>query len=320
MADTPPVQDPPVVPATPATPPAPVATPAPATPPAPEPDPAMFAGKFKGIPALEEGFKNLHKQLTLPPLDAAKPIFGAGGLYTDAAELEKAYLHLEKVQGALGNAAKPPEPKPAVKPEPAKPELPKLETPAPVVPIIDADDLDYEKIVESAGLKMPDLEKQWEEKGELTAEQYAALKAKGRGRKEVDRNIRNEIVARTHEVARVVGEIETLSGGRDKFEVVKQWAATGGHYTAAQIAALDAGLQNTRTTVATWKQVLFDYAAKNGQPSPALVQGRPPAATGAAYSDPAEYQKVHEKMATGTATPEEKARYGATDPHLMLRA
>lgn len=91
------------------------------------------------------------------------------------------------------------------------------------------DDLDVPEIVTKAGLKQEDLEKQYAEKGELSAEQYAAFRKvnPGLGRKIVDtiaRGLVAEGAIKTQTLQGIKAEAIKIVGGEQQWDTLRNTA------------------------------------------------------------------------------------------------
>lgn len=117
-------------------------------------EPIKFAGKFNDADALASGINHLRTRIGAEPL--AK-VIGEDGTYKDAGDAERAYKELERLAGSIR--------KPDNKP------VDPLKIGEPV-----SEEADITKIISTAGLNQTDLEKTWMEKGDLTDEQYDAIK------------------------------------------------------------------------------------------------------------------------------------------------
>lgn len=150
-------------------------------PPASSSDVSFGGGKFKNPEALETGYNNLRENMGLEKVDA---LVGEKGQYRDHLALDRAYLDLEKLQGSRKPAEKPGETKPPV--DSGKLDI---ETHAG-----DDDSIDVPTIIERSGLKLEDLESQWNEHGALTDEQYAAIRKADPSLKNVSKGVLKAMV------------------------------------------------------------------------------------------------------------------------------
>lgn len=195
---------PPSPPVSPSTPPAsaPPATPAP-----------KLAGKYDTPDALEKGIREIRTKTGFEPLPDSLKLIGEGGLYADAAAAEREYKRMESLLGGPKPAAKPAElsitPNQVAEPE---------------------GDLDIPAMVTKAGLKMEDLESQFTEKGDLTEEQYAAIRKARPGLtkgdiKAIAEGMAAKAALRTQAMEKVVGEAQSLAGGEQQLAMLRTWAA-----------------------------------------------------------------------------------------------
>ncbi len=193
-----------------------------------QPPAPKFAGKFDSEEKLSQGIAEGHKFLGLTGVEVPK----------DAKAAEQHYLALQTLIATRGKPtaapAADPAPKPSTDPapgvdapalkigEPEKPAAPVAETPEPK---------DIKEVLALANLDPASLEKQWTEKGELTAEQYAALKAKNPGLTKlvVDHIARGLVAERATEriaVNQAVNEAAAIVGGKAQFDQLLKDAAT----------------------------------------------------------------------------------------------
>lgn len=292
--------------------PAPTPT-APTTPPTPT-DGLYAGGKIKGPEALEKATREIVTKLELSPLPDG-PLFGDGKPFKDVTALEAHYLAHEKILGRLSNTPKVEE-KPSAsvaKVDDKLAQLPSLPDPKAAVD----DDMDLEGVTKSAGLDWAVVEKQFEEKGELTSEQYAAYKAKGYPKKVVNQIAANAKVAKDATVARVVAQLDEIAGGRESRDRMLEWAGT--FYQATERDAINRGIKNPNTAVQTMKVIESDFRknARGADSRPIISGGTPPASPVVGpYTDPAEYRAILNKP---NPTAEEAARFAATNANILQR-
>ena len=181
------------------------------TPPPPAtPPPSPIAGKFKDEAAFAQGFREIHKALGLPEPAADKPVFGDGTAYPDINAAAAGYKHLESLLGRR-KEAKPPAADPLAITKPVEQPLP--------------DDADVNAIVARAGIKIEDLQKQVQENGKPSDEQYAALKKQGYPPKVVDQFLQLQTVAFTATVEKVTAKAAEYAGGAEALTALRAWAA-----------------------------------------------------------------------------------------------
>ncbi len=199
--------------------------------------PTMILGKYKDLPAFENGLRNAMTAALGPT--AVKPdakLIGDGGAYGSQDEAEKAYRMYTQVIKARGVAPS----TPATQPEADT----KASTPAPSAPetspitiggdpaIGDDEPKDVVGIVAKAGLKMDDLVAEFEKSGDLSDEQYKALQG-------VRKNL-----------------------GRDDLRLIAEgWAAKQAAGKAAQMA-IRAELASVAGSAAQMNQILVDIKGK----------------------------------------------------------
>lgn len=288
----------------------------PSAPNTPPPTDGIYAnGKFKGPAALEQAAREITTKLELPPLPEG-PLFGEGKVFKDIIAVEAYYVAQDKILGRLSNAkpAEPAAPAPAPKPKPADPpgQMPTIPDPVQTAD----DDLDFEGVVKSAGLDMAVLKKTWKEKGELLPTDYAALKAKGYGKKAVNDIARNADIAETTLVTQTLAKLDEIAGSTDARQTMLNWAGT--FYKGEELESMRRGINNTNTAVQAMKVIESDFR-KNapGTGSRPLVGGTapPPSPAVGPYTDVEEYRAVLNKS---NPTPEEQARFNATKPSILL--
>jgi hypothetical protein len=121
----------------------------------------------------------------------------------------------------------------------------------------------------SAGLDFNALEQEYQEKGAISPENYAALEAKGIGKEVVD----NYIAGRQALAAQYASEVKSAAGGDEQFAKVVSWAATA--LSPAEINAFNNAVASR--DVATAKLAVAGlnarYAAQYGS-QPPLVGGK----------------------------------------------
>ena len=183
------------------------------------------------------------------------------GKYKSVEEMEAGYLALQKAYSAKAPAA------------PATPAAPEV-TP-PVAPVLDADGNEVTPAaptaeeaaaaaaLESKGLDLSTFNAEFMEKGELSAESYAALEAAGIPQTMVDNYIAGQQLIAQNLVTQVFDSV----GGEAEYQSMMQWAKD--NLTPDAKAAYQAALDTNDIN-----QVLL--AVKGLQASYVEVQGRPP--------------------------------------------
>lgn len=166
--------------------------------------------------------------------------------------------------------------------------------------------------LESKGLKMDTFSQEFAQNGALSAESFAALEAAGIPKPMVDAYIAGQQAL----AAQVQAQGFEVAGGKDQFEQMVKWAATG--LTPGEIAAYDAAV--TGGSVDQMKLAVAGlrarYEAANGR-EPGLLGGKPGSGNAPGYAsraemttdmkdprygkDPAFRAKVEAKLAATTA-------------------
>ncbi len=282
-----------------------VVPPPPAAPPAPTPTSAPPAPP---IPPWASGVPQKHVRATLEET---------------LAEVAKANVALESLVGdAAARKAAAEAPKPPASTPPANP----LDITTPkAAPALD-DDAGMEEYLAAAGLKIEDTTAAWQEKQELTPEQYAALKkTHGLSRKMVDDFIRNQVGVQTYAQQQATQTCVQLAGGQTQFETLIAFGKSMPDGPAK--ADLQRRLANTATVEGAFKQLMFEHAQAVGAAgSVPLVSGQPASgATGSPFNNQAEIRAAQIESAAkfdGNAMndPAFMARMTATQklrPHLL---
>lgn len=244
-----------------------------------------FAGKFTDESALATGINALRDKLGYEPL--AKPI-GEDGTFKTPEEAVTEYKALERLQGAKKKAVVAPT-------TPADP-LKIGETPAGEV------DADVPTILTKAGLQQADLEKQWTEKGDLSPEQYDAIRKARPSLTKADIKLIAQGMAATAAVKNqamhtAVSEAANVVGGTTQLENLIKSAAT--LVTPAEKEDFNRRLANP----ALMAGAVRDLAARHaqavgaGQAQPLVAGGTP---TGPSLPKSAtEWSKLVERAAGG---------------------
>lgn len=188
----------------------PTAPPTPPTPPAPPtPPPVKFAGKYDTPEALEKGIREIRTKTGFEPLPDSLKLIGDGGLYADAAAAEREYKRMESLIGAA---------------KPTKTADLSIETPTP-----DAE-FDVPTLVNKAGLRLDELQAQFSTSGDLTQDQYAAIRKVRPGLtngdiKAMARGMVAEAALRAQAMEKVVTEAQQIAGGEQQLTLLRAWAA-----------------------------------------------------------------------------------------------
>lgn len=210
--------------------------------------PTLLADKYKDRDALNKGYVEIRKALGLADDDPAR--------FKDDASLASEYKALERAHGVKA---------PAVAATTAKPNSLAITAPEPA----SADEIDITTIVKDVGLDENDLAKQWGDKGELTADQYAAFRTS----KRLSRSTVDAMMAGQSAIAQLAAmergkaatEAETLAGGKPQHDTLRQWAATPGNIDAAKLAAWNAVVAKSPATYpAMVEWMMAEHAKKIG--------------------------------------------------------
>ena len=196
-------------------------------------------------------------------------------------EQAKGYAELEKKLGA-------PKPKSDAPQIPTTPEVPDL-----------PDEAGISALVERAGLKEADIVTAFQEKGELTAEQYAAFKKQGITKGMVKEYLQAQVAIGQQMVAQATADAVAVVGSKEQLDNLLQWAGKGG-IPASEVEALNAELAaDPRKIVPITQRLLGIHTAAMGagkaQP---LVNGSAaaqPAGAFASQSDMLTAKKAAEK-------------------------
>lgn len=183
------------------------------------------------------------------------------------ADVISSYKSLESKLGA-------PKPAPA-----AAPAIAPIEPPAP------DDEAGMSTMLDRAGLKAEALAETWKSGGKLSDEQYAALKKVG-----VTRGMANEYLGMVHETAdarqwrvdRAISEAESVAGGKQQLETLRQWAGSGGVATD-RLARLNAQLKNDPGFYPDYIRLIateHQTAVGAGKAQPIIGGNRAPVSTG----------------------------------------
>lgn len=277
-----------------AAPAAPVVIPAPGASASPAPA-TLLAGKYADRPALEKGIREGVKHLTGSDLFPEGALIGEGKFFADDAAAEKHYK--EKIEPAI----KQPKGKEAPAPAAADP----LKIGGEPLP----ENADVPTILAKAGLKDADVVKQFTENGDLTDEQYKAIRGVRPGLSKSDiKLIAEGMQAKSVLVAQAVGkarsEAANAAGGADQLSALLNAAKL--FVPEGEQAGINAMLQNPATTVAAvkvLKQMHADHIGAGGSTS--VIAGSPPGAAPAITSI-SEYKNLERAAMSGNAAARER--------------
>jgi len=178
------------------------------------------------------------------PSDEQTPKLLAGK-YKSPEDLEKGYLELSKKLGA-----------PKADPAPTKDPL-KIEATA-----------DATKAVAKAGLDMEALSQEYQEKGELSAENLAALEAVGITKDVVDVYVEGQKAL--HE--RTIGKVHAIAGGPEQYAEVIEWAGANLD-EASKLEFNEAVAGSPIVQKLAVENLVNKYLKANGQPPTGLLRG-----------------------------------------------
>ena len=216
----------------------------------------LLAGKYADRSALEKGIREARKAAGFEAIPDKFPIIGEDGLFTDDAAGEREYKRLETL---IAQGKKPQEPKPGEAAQALK---------------IGGDPLpenaDVPTIIARAGLKIEDVVKQFTEKGDLTDEQYKAIRAKRPGLSNADikfiaEGLQAKSVLAEQAISKARNEAANVVGGMPQLESLLTQAKT--FVPESEQAGLNAMLQNPATAVAAvkvLKQMHADHIGAGG--------------------------------------------------------
>jgi hypothetical protein len=216
------VTDPPVAPVTPTPPPDPTPAPDP-------PAPPKLAGRYDTQEQLEQGIRELAKEIDYPvPAtegDEAGVLIGPSGMFHNVKHAEQGYKALRRLLSKKGGAPEPlPDPAATPSADPATPEQPgDMQIPEP------ATDIGVEEVVTKAGLVSADLVTTWQAEGKLADAQYAALSGVGYPKQVVDTYMTAASAqAATLQTQRDTAQADAQSmvGGQQQFTNLMKWASS----------------------------------------------------------------------------------------------
>lgn len=217
---------------------APVVIPAPGAPPA---APVLLAGKYVDSPALQKGIREGVKHLAGSDLLPDGELVGPGKFFADDAAAEAYY------KGKIEPAIKQPKAAPAA---PASTEPLKIGgEPLP-------ENADVPTIIAKAGLKTDELVKGFTETGDLTPEQYKAIRGVRPGLSNADikfiaEGLQAKAALTAQVVAKARSEAATAAGGAEQLSALLNAAKS--FVPEAEQAGMNAMLQNPATSVAAVK-------------------------------------------------------------------
>lgn len=272
----------------------------------------LFAGKYKSPEELEKGFREIRKtnsdKFGIEPLSEAAVLTGDKGVFKDHAALEAAYKAQERLAG-MGTREAKSEPKPDAKSVPNQPEI-KIESRSGNTDPPDSDE-DVPTLVSKAGLKMDDLEKQFIEKGDLTDEQYAAIrKARPSLSKSDIKFIANGMVAQAKLGQQIKSqtyqEAVKTAGGETQLKTLLHEDTLKQFYSPEEIADLSRRVTNPALAIGAIKDIMARHSAHVGSGGN-VIKGDSIPSSGPATSRE-EYVKLCNLAARGDASAESRVK------------
>lgn len=254
-----------------------------------EETPPKFAGKYDDDEAALKGTNELREKMGLDPVEK---LYGEDGLYASRAAAERGYKEMTKLQRTARPSAE--------QAEPMKLGGEETETDEPITP---------QQILERAELDFADLEKQYAEHGELTPEQYTAIRKSDPSLKNVSTAILKTLVdnaARgmiatakeaTQAQAAMRAEAAEIVGGEDVLEMLLKTAPS--FVPKNEFEDLAERLKNPkwfRGAARDLKQFHADSVGA-GKSKPIVGGGEPSGSGGAKNS--AEYHRLVRAAAAG---------------------
>lgn len=247
-----------------------------------------YAGKFADEAALATGINNIRTRLGAEPL---ANVLGEGGTYKTPAEAEIEYKALERLAGSI---------KPAAKPDGKPTEPLKIATEAPAEA-----DQDVPAILTKAGLNQADLETTWQEKGDLTPEQYDAIRkarpslTKG-DIKLIAQGMAATAIVRNQSVEASIAESQKVVGGKEQLDNLLA-SAKSFVTDAAELADFNRRLSDPKLAVGAVRDLAARHAAEVGAGrSQPLLRGGTPAGPAIPKSS-AEFTKLVDRASRGDA-------------------
>jgi hypothetical protein len=182
-------------------------------------------------------------------------------------------------------------------------------------------DRDVAGVLEAASLDGKQLAEQWENHGQLTDEQYEALKGIGYSRQVVDTFVAGQYSMQQSANAtqqQMLASARDMVGGEAQLQNLYQWAAN--NYTPFQQEQLNQRLADPRTWQSALKEMMFDQSQATG-----TAQSRPLMdATEVAPPEPAGFTSTREVLMAfeaarhnGFMSDETKAKLARTPQHLL---
>lgn len=213
------------------------------------------------------------------------------GKYKDEAALDKGMLELvtklygskedgyKKLESLLGK----PKSEDGKAPLPIIPETPKKDNDKPLeIP-------DASKALDKAGLDFKALDKEYQEKGQLSADSYKKLADAGLSKDYVDTyiaGIKAQVALKDIEAQQIVSAVHTIAGGPEAYNVMIQWASQ--NLTPDEIKVLNEGLLGDAVHAKIAAENLkTKYTAANGS-NPLLYMGTNPVTSGDVFKDRSE--------------------------------
>jgi hypothetical protein len=247
-------------------------------------EPTKFAGKFNDADALATGINHLRSRIGAEPL--AK-VIGEDGTYKDASDAERAYKELERLAGSL-------------RPKPDGKTVEPLKIGDPV-----NEDADITQVISKAGLNQADLEKSWIDTGDLTAEQYEAIrKAKpslSKGDiKLIAQGMAAQTVIKNQAVQTAINEAESVVGGKDQLQNLLS-SAVNFVTDKAELEDFNRRLSDPKLAVGAVRDLAARHATEVGAGrSMPLVKGSAPAGP-AVPKSAAEFHQIVKRASYGDA-------------------
>lgn len=272
-----------------------------------------IAGRYETPEKFEEGYKQLYKEVT--GLDWKGSVFGKDTPNSDLPSAENSYKQLRR-----GISARSADDKPKGDTAPAQP-TGTIQIAKTTDPDLDAD-YDPYKIVESANLKIEDLAKQWQDKGDLTDEQYAALRGarKNLGKSDIKAIAKGMIAehqARSIAYQMAVGKAVERAGGQESLSTLIKWAESG--LTPRQQQAVNAQLADPELVADAIDFIKFKHAEANGSKSDAARGGSASSINTSGFTTLADFKAASDRIRVGQPNPGDMDRLKNTDIAMLGR-